>query len=46
MKAFRFACMTLFAAAFCASTAVSAFPEYDPGSEQILVYTRNAEPNS
>jgi GH43 family beta-xylosidase len=46
MKAFRFACMTLFAAAFCASTAVSAFPEYKPGTEQILVYTRTAEPNS
>ena len=46
MKSFRLACMTLFAAAFCASTAVSAFPEYDPGSEQILVYTRTAEPNS
>ena len=40
MKSFRLACMTLFAAAFCASTAVSAFPEYDPGSETILVYTR------
>ena len=46
MKSFRLACMTLFAAAFCASIAVSAFPEYDPGSETILVYTRTAEPNS
>ena len=46
MKSSRFACMTLCAAAFFTSAAVSAFPEYDPGSEQILVYTRKAEPNS
>ncbi len=46
MKLFHFAGMILCAAAFLTSTAVSAFPEYDPGSEQILVYTRTAEPNS
>ncbi|MBR6241822.1 MAG: Ig-like domain-containing protein, partial [Lentisphaeria bacterium] len=46
MKISRFAGMMLCAATFCTSTAVSAFPEYDPGSDQILVYTRTAEPNS
>ena len=46
MKISRFAGMMLCAASFCTSTAVSAFPEYDPGSDQILVYTRTAEPNS
>ena len=46
MRYFGFAGAVLCAAAFFTSAAVSAFPEYDPGSEQILVYTRKAEPNS
>ena len=46
MKKARFACMTLCAAALCTSAAVSAFPEYEPGSEQILVYTREARRDS
>ena len=46
MKSISFAGVMLCAAAFFTSAAVSAFPEYDPGSEQILVYTRTAEPNS
>ena len=46
MKSFHFAGAMLCAAAFFTSATVSAFPEYDPGSEQILVYTRTAEPNS
>ena len=46
MRSFGFAGAVLCAAAFFTSAAVSAFPEYDPGSEQILVYTRKAEPNS
>jgi GH43 family beta-xylosidase len=46
MKKARFACMTLCAAALCTSAAVSAFPEYDPGSNQILVYTREARRDS
>ena len=46
IRPFRLACMTLCAAAFFTSAAVSAFPEYDPGKEQILVYTREADPGS
>jgi len=46
MKPSRFAGMLLCAAAFFTSSSVSAFPEYEPGTEQILVYTRTAEPNS
>ncbi len=46
MKTSAFAGMVLCAAAFFTSAAVSAFPEYDPGSEQILVYTREAQRDS
>ena len=46
MRTSRFAGMMLCAAAFFTSAAVSAFPEYKPGTDQILVYTRTAEPNS
>ena len=46
MRPSRFACMTLCAAAFFTSAAVSAFPEYDPGTEQILVYTREPQRDS
>ena len=46
MKPSDFACMALCAAALCTSAAVSAFPEYDPGKEDILVYTREAQRDS
>ena len=46
MRSFRFAGMMLCAAALCSATSVSAFPEYDPGKEEILVYTREVQRNS
>ena len=46
MKSFHFAGMILCAAAFLTSAAVSAFPEYDPGKEDVLVYTREAQRDS
>ena len=46
MKSLKFAGMMLCAAAFCSTAVVSAFPEYDPGEEQILVYTREAKRDS
>ena len=46
MKPSDLAGVMLCAAAFFTSAAVSAFPEYDPGSEQILVYTREAQRDS
>ena len=46
MRTSHFAGAMLCAAVFCTSAAVSAFPEYDPGTEQILVYTREAQRDS
>ena len=46
MKKLNFAGMALCAAAFFTSAAASAFPEYDPGSEDVLVYTREAKRDS